>query len=190
MPSEHSFLRQRLALVERQLASPDQPFRYAGRGRVRRRKRPSDQVGIKYKREARLLRKLLFRAKEGQALTALKGWRCKLGKYLANHRQRYKEMQDAYDDWWELPWYRRARVPKPPKPLRRGTSTMMERRGSSTIAFSPCLTTSPSDWRNGSTKRRSLRRRQTTVSDRNSLSLNLNVRLTTCPKSEHTFSLI
>lgn len=116
MPSEHSFLRQRLALVERQLASPDQPFRYAGRGRVRRRKRPSDQVGIKYKREARLLRKLLFRAKEGQALTALKGWRCKLGEYLANHRQRYKEMQDAYDDWWELPWYRRARVPKPPKP--------------------------------------------------------------------------
>ena len=29
MPSERSFLRQRLALVERQLANPDQMYRYA-----------------------------------------------------------------------------------------------------------------------------------------------------------------
>jgi hypothetical protein len=116
MPSERSFLRQRLALVERQLASPDPPFLYAGRGRVRWRKRSTNRLETRYTREARLLRKLLFRAEEGQALTALKGWRCKLGEYLANHRQRYKEMQDTYDDWWELPWYQRARVPKPPKP--------------------------------------------------------------------------
>ena len=116
MASDHAFLRQRLALVERWLANPDREFISAGKGRVRRRTRPVSRQDLTYKREARLLRKLLARTTEGQVLTMLRDWRCKLGEFLWKHRQRYKEMQDAYDAWWRLPWAERGSVRKPPKP--------------------------------------------------------------------------
>lgn len=118
MASDHAFLRQRLALVERWLSNPDREFISAGKGRVRRRTRPVSRQDLTYKREARLLRKLLARTTEGQVLTTLRAWRCKLGEFLWKHRQRYKEMQDAYDAWWRLPWAERQSAPKPPKPPR------------------------------------------------------------------------
>jgi hypothetical protein len=116
MASEHAFLRQRLALVERWLANPDREFIPASKGRVRRRMQPSSRQDSTYKREARLLHKLLARVREGQVLTALIAWRCQLGEFLREHRQQYKEMQDAYDAWWHLPRDERGSVPKPPKP--------------------------------------------------------------------------
>jgi hypothetical protein len=116
MASEHAFLRQRLALVERWLANPDREFIPADRGRVRRRTRPASRQDLTYKREARLLRKLLARIREGQVLTTLKAWRRHLGNYLREHRQQYKKMQDAYDAWWRLPRYERGSAPKPPMP--------------------------------------------------------------------------
>ena len=116
MPSDRAFLRQRLALVERWLANPDREVVPAGRGRVRRRTRPSDRQDVTYKREARLLRKLLAQTGEGQALKTLVAWRRQLGKFLREHRRRTKPMQDAIDAWWELPRDERAFIPKPPNP--------------------------------------------------------------------------
>ena len=116
MASERAFLRQRLALVERWLANPDREFIPAGKRRVRRRTQPASRQDLTYKREARLLRKLLARVREGQVLTTLIAWRCELGEFLREHRQQHKEMQDAYDDWWQLPWGERGSVPKPPRP--------------------------------------------------------------------------
>jgi hypothetical protein len=116
MESERAFLRQRLALVERWLANPGGEFIPETRGRVRRRTRPATRQNLTYKREARLLRKLLERTREGQVLTTVKAWRRQLGAFLIQHRQQYREMQNAYDDWWELPWEERAAAPKPPRP--------------------------------------------------------------------------
>ena len=58
----------------------------------------------------------LRRTREGHALPALRAWRRQLGAFLLKHRERYKEMQDAYDDWWDLAPYERERVPQPPRP--------------------------------------------------------------------------
>jgi len=116
MASAHVFLRQRLALVERWLANPDREFIPADKRRVRRRTRPASRQDLTYKREACLLCKLLARTREGQGLTTLKAWRCQLREFLGEHRQRYKEMQDAYDAWWRLPRDERGTTPRPPKP--------------------------------------------------------------------------
>lgn len=116
MASDHAFLRQRLAMVESWLLNPDREFVPAGKHRVRRRTRLARQQNLTYKRETRLLRKLLTQTREGQALTTLQTWRCDLGKFLQKHRQRYKEMQNAYDSWWQLPWNKRQRTPEPPRP--------------------------------------------------------------------------
>jgi len=116
MPSEHAFLRQRLALVEGWLANLDREFIPAGKRRVRRRTRPANRQDLTYKREARLLRTLLARTREGQVLTTLTAWRSGLGGFLREHRQQYKEMQDACDAWWRLPRDERSSVPKPPRP--------------------------------------------------------------------------
>jgi hypothetical protein len=115
-PSEHEFLNRRLAIVEGWLADPDRAFVSAVRGRVFRQSRPSSRQSLTYKRELRLLRKLLARTREGQVLTTLKAWRVQLGGFLSEHRQRYKEMQDTYDAWWRLPWDERRAVRRPPRP--------------------------------------------------------------------------
>jgi hypothetical protein len=78
--------------------------------------RPVSRQAPPYKQEARLLRKLLARTREGQVLPALKAWRSQLGGFLREHRQRYKEMQDTYDAWWRLPWDVRGTVQRPPRP--------------------------------------------------------------------------
>ena len=116
MPSERAFLRRRLALVEQWLANPGREFTYAGKGRVRRRTRPSNCRDITHEREARLLRKLLARTREGQVLTTLKVWRRQLGAFLAKHRRRYRKMLEAYDAWWDLSPRQRENVPQPPRP--------------------------------------------------------------------------
>ena len=116
MPSERAFLRQRLALVECWLANPDHEFIPADKGRVRRRMQPASRLDLTYRREAHLLRKLLAQVREGQVLTTLVAWRCNLGEFLREHRQQYKEMQDAYDDWWQSPRDERGNIPKPPRP--------------------------------------------------------------------------
>lgn len=114
--SEHDYLRQRLALVEEWLEKPDRAFEYAGHGRVRRRTAPVVSRDVDHEREARLLRKLRRRAREGRVLSTLIAWRKQLGKFLWDHRLRHKEMQDAYDAWWALPRYQREDVPQPPQP--------------------------------------------------------------------------
>lgn len=117
MTSEHAFLRERLAIVEHWLAAPErQQFVYEGKGRVRQLLSPPIREDLTRKREARLLRKLLSRTKEGQVLRTLEAWKSQLSMFLAGHRQQYKEMQDAYDDWWQLPLYQRERIPRPPEP--------------------------------------------------------------------------
>jgi hypothetical protein len=115
MPSERAFLRQRLAIVEHWLERPGE-FVRAGKGRVRRRTRLSSERDITREREARLLRKLLARAREGQALAMLTAWRRQLGQFLLEHRQRYRKMQEVYDAWWRLPPHQREDIPKPPRP--------------------------------------------------------------------------
>ena len=116
MNSEHDYLRQRLALVEEWLANPERAFEYAGEGRVRRRTTPVAKKDIDHEREARLLRKLQRQVREGRVLATVTAWREQLGQFLVEHRRRFKEMQDAYDAWWELPRYRHAELPQPPEP--------------------------------------------------------------------------
>lgn len=116
MPSEHNFLRKRLELVEEHLSEPEGKFTYEKAGRVRQRTRPSNRRDTLAHREARLLRKLLTRAREGQVLDALEKWRRELGNFLVRHRRKYRQIQQAYDDWWQLPPYKRDRLPQPPKP--------------------------------------------------------------------------
>ncbi|MBC8492935.1 MAG: hypothetical protein H8D43_04040, partial [Chloroflexi bacterium] len=115
MHSEHAFLRQRLALVEQELANPDREFVYVGKGRARYRREPSSKRDVRHEREARLLRKLLAQTRDGQVLTTLTAWRRQLGEFLTEHRRRYREMQEAYDAWWRLPSYERETVPQPPR---------------------------------------------------------------------------
>jgi hypothetical protein len=116
MSSERAFLRQRLALVEQWLANPDREFVYAGKGRARLRTSPPTRRDIAHEREARLLRKLLAQTQEDQVLTTLRSWRRRLGEFLVEHRQRYWQMQEAYDAWWHLPPDQREDVPRPPRP--------------------------------------------------------------------------
>jgi hypothetical protein len=117
MPSEHAFLRQRLALVEHWLEKPDQDsFSYV-KGRLRRQTRTSRRwTTVRYRREARLLQKLLAQTREGQAVPALQAWRGQLAEFLIDHQHRYEKMQRAYDSWWQMPLYRRQSTPQPPKP--------------------------------------------------------------------------
>ncbi len=116
MTSDREWLRERLKLVEEWLANPDREFEYEGEGRGRRRTRPSSRRDTMRHREARLLRKLLAKVPEGRVLETLIGWRRQLGEFLANHRQRYREQQRAYDDWWRLPPHQRENMPQPQKP--------------------------------------------------------------------------
>jgi hypothetical protein len=113
---ECTFLRERLTLVEDWLSNPDRDFIPAGHGKVHLRTKPASNVNLTYEREARLLRKLLVRTREGQVLITLKAWRRHLGGFLREHREHYKEMQDAHDGWWDLPWHEQQSMPKPPKP--------------------------------------------------------------------------
>jgi hypothetical protein len=116
MPSDLAFLRQRLAFVERWLANPDQPSAPIRSGRLHPPAETSSRPDLTYKREARLLRKLLARSREGHVLTTLQAWRRQLGGFLREHRNLYKAEQDAWDQWWELPRDKRVDVPKPPRP--------------------------------------------------------------------------
>jgi len=134
MASEHAFLRQRLALVEHRLAKQHRDSVVSDTKRVRCLGRHVDQNDLTWKREARLLRKLLASTREGQVLTALKVWRLHLGIYLGENRQQYQEMQDAYDAWWCLPRTSEAACPSR---LRPDTLTSAAQWGSSTIVFSP-----------------------------------------------------
>lgn len=118
MPSEHEFLRQRHAVVERQIQQGPSEMVFDGAGRGRR--RTADETGTReesvYKREARLLRHVLAVTHDGQVLTALAQWRTRFGALLAEHRHRHRAMQDQHDAWWALPPYQRARIPQPPRP--------------------------------------------------------------------------
>ncbi|MFC2029386.1 hypothetical protein ACFLWA_01510 [Chloroflexota bacterium] len=116
MASEHACLRQRLALVESWLSDPDREFFPVDKGRVPRRTTPARHQDITYRREARLLRNLLARTREGQVLTMPKAWRIHLGRFLREHRKVYSEMLDTYDAWWQLPWDERQSVPMPIEP--------------------------------------------------------------------------
>jgi hypothetical protein len=116
MPPEREFLRQRLALVEQQLANPNQEFIRDDEGRLRYRTRPVSRRDITRGREARLLRKLLARIREGQVLKALQDWRRQLGTFLTKPRRRHAKAQEAYDAWCQLAPHQRRHVPKPPRP--------------------------------------------------------------------------
>lgn len=118
MPSEHEFLRLRLATVKKQLQQgmPDIVFERTGRGRHR----TTEDIGTReesiYKREARLLNHILVTTQEGQVLTALARWRTKFGIVLSEHRQQYWALQEQYDSWWGLPPYQREHISKPRRP--------------------------------------------------------------------------
>jgi hypothetical protein len=116
VPSDHAFFRQRLALVEDWLTNPEHKFSPARKGRVRRRTGSDGREDLTYQREARLLRKLLRRTKEGQVLMTLTAWRRQLGAFLREHRRQNKGRRDAYRAWRRLSWEERQRVPEPPKP--------------------------------------------------------------------------
>jgi hypothetical protein len=116
MASDLAFLRQRLALVERWLANPGRPSAPIRSGRVRRSAEPSSRQDLTYKREARLLRKLSAQSREGQVLATLRAWRRRLGSFLREHREHYRPVQEAWDQWWKLPPDKRTDVPQPPKP--------------------------------------------------------------------------
>jgi hypothetical protein len=114
MPSDIEFLRQRLALVARELAQPNEIQRQR-QGSICH----SDLVHreIANRREARLLQMLLARAWPGSVLHMLTAWRQTLGQVARNHRTEHKEAIRAYDEWSELPRHVRVRVTAPPKPL-------------------------------------------------------------------------
>ncbi len=118
MSSEHDFIRQRLARIERQLQQGPSDLVYESRSRGRQ--RSADDTGMReerlYKREARLLRHILAITKEGQVLYALVHWRRELGAHLDAHREQYRVQQDEYDTWWALPPYKRQRFPQPKRP--------------------------------------------------------------------------
>jgi hypothetical protein len=113
MSSDIEFLRQRLALVERELAQPS-----ANQHQVRRPVRQSDLVrrNIAYRREARLLQKLLDQARQGNVLHVLTAWRQTLGLFAKDHRIKHKEAIRTYDEWSELPRPVQVQVAAPPKP--------------------------------------------------------------------------
>ncbi len=113
MPSDIEFLRQRLVLVQRELARPN-----ANQQQARRPVRQSDLVRlhIAYQREARLLQKLLNRAHPGNVLPALIAWRQTLSQFAKEHRTVHGEVIRAYDEWPELPRAVRARSAAPPEP--------------------------------------------------------------------------
>ncbi len=118
MPSEHEFVRLRLAAVERQLQHGPSAmvFESAGRGR----RRPASDSGTReessYKREIRLLHHILAVTRDGQVMPALTTWRARFGRILSEHRQQYRTVQEQYDVWWALPPYQRERRPQPPRP--------------------------------------------------------------------------
>jgi len=137
IPSDHEFVRQRLRLVQEKLANEGGDYVYAGDSRVCRRTQPATRRDTQTRREARLLRKLLSQTGEGQVLTALQTWRRHLGNALTEHRQRYREMQKAYDDWWALPPYRRQKVAQPDKPP---SPRMIDQKGAPWIVDERLLT--------------------------------------------------
>lgn len=118
MPSEHEFVRLRIQRVERQLQQEPSElvFDRAGRGRRRLAGDSGTREESVYKREVRLLRHILAVTQEGQVLSSLTAWRRRFGDLLDQHRQKYRAMQDAYDDWWRLPFQQRQHMPQPPRP--------------------------------------------------------------------------
>lgn len=115
MASDIEFLRQRLALVEEQIAQPN-AFQYQGQDRGRPRRTYHTRQNVTYRREARLLRKLLTRSHPGGVLRTLIAWRRQLGQFAADHRDDHKEAVQAHDEWLKLPRDVRVRLPEPPMP--------------------------------------------------------------------------
>lgn len=116
---EREYLRQRMSVIVERLAQTDVKFVHVGAGKVDLADENDDaetEHTRRLKRELRLLQHLQRRAQEGQALKAAEDWRRSLGVRLREHRQQYRAEQDAYDAWWQLPPYQRARIPQPPKP--------------------------------------------------------------------------
>lgn len=111
MSSDIEFLQKRLALVAQVLAQPDanQACRSVRQSDLRRR-------NIAYRREARLLQKLLVWARPGSVLDALMAWRQTLGRFAKEYRTKHKKIIRAYDEWSELPPHIRGRIAAPPKP--------------------------------------------------------------------------
>jgi hypothetical protein len=113
MSSDIEFLRQRLALVKRELAQPD-VYQHRARQPVRQ----SDLVRrrLAYQRQARLLQKLLAQARPGGVLHMLTAWRQAFSQYAKEYRTRHKEAIRAYDEWSEMPPHVRNQIAMPPKP--------------------------------------------------------------------------
>jgi hypothetical protein len=99
--------------VERELAQPK-----ANQHQARQPVQQSDLVrrNIAYRREARLLQKLLAQARPDNVLHVLIAWRQKLSQFAKKHRPNHKEAIRTYDEWFELPPHVRGRIATPPKP--------------------------------------------------------------------------
>ena len=115
MSSDIEFLRQRLALVEQQIAHPS-PYQSQGQDKGRLRYAYHTRQNTTYQREARLLRKLLARARPGHVLQLLTLWRQQLGQFTVDYRREHKETIRAYDEWSQLPHHLQVREPEPSRP--------------------------------------------------------------------------
>jgi hypothetical protein len=113
MSSDIEFLRQRLALVEQNLASPDLNHAQMGQPIPRS---DLDHRRLAYQRQARLLQKLLVRARPGNVLPVLIAWRRDFGQFAKEHRTKYKDVIRAHDEWFELPLHARNHIALPPRP--------------------------------------------------------------------------
>ena len=115
MSSDIEFLRQRLAQVEQQIAHPS-PYQSQGKDKGRLRHAYHTRQNTTYQREARLLRKLLARARPGHVLQLMTSWRQQSGQFTVDYRREHKETIRAYDEWSQLPRHIQAREPEPPRP--------------------------------------------------------------------------
>jgi len=115
MSSDIELLRLRLELVEQEIADPSE-FQYAGQDRGLSRSNYSPRQYRAYQREARILRKLLARARSGKVLQTLTAWRRQLGQFAVDHRHQYDVAIRNYDAWCQLPHHVRWQFAEPPRP--------------------------------------------------------------------------
>ena len=115
MSTEREFLEQRFKIVEERLSQVNE-FDTDDKGRFYLRYQHAPYVEYALIREARLLEKLLKEISEGKVAKALTDWHRFLSGKLRSHREYYRPMQEAYDQWSSLPFPTRIQIPEPPRP--------------------------------------------------------------------------
>lgn len=112
---EKDFVARRLSIIEQKIGTHSE-FDVDERGGFHVRMEVSPVVEHELIREGRILEKLLTEVDEGKIRTAILSWRKFLYGELVKHREKYRVMQNAYNDWLNLSWAKRANTPEPPQP--------------------------------------------------------------------------